>query len=192
MLSDILLNYSNNYQYSNSTQRAFNMRKFKLKHYGNNTPDGEYYSIFLSIDEEYFPLGKRWVFKFAIIDKETNSPIHDEYDNPLFAVAVCNYSQMKSSKSKVVKVTRALLSKDYDVIQSLSEVPHPEELEMTKAFIRVQQRTSEKGKVVSNITHIKRPRDGEWECIESKFDTSIKRELTMEDIQRKFGFSKPE
>ena len=169
------------------------MRLFQLNHYGNNTPDGEYFSVLISLDLERFPLGQRMVFKFAILDLNTNEPILDEEDNPMFAVAVCNNSKMKSSKSKIVKVTRALISKEkYDPIKSLSEIPHPEELFYTKTFIRVKQKTSEKGKTVSNVTHIQRPRDGVWESIESKFDTSIKRELTMEDIQRKFGFSKHE
>ena len=102
------------------------MRLFQLNHYGDNTPDGEYYSVFLNIDDERFPLGKRFVFKFAIIDKNTDEPLLDDYDNPMFAVAVCNYSQLKSSKSKAVKVTRALLDEGYDPIKSLTEIPHPE------------------------------------------------------------------
>ena len=170
------------------------MRLFQLNHYGDNTPDGEYYSVFLNIDDERFPLGKRFVFKFAIIDKNTDEPLLDDYDNPMFAVAVCNYSQMKSSKSKAVKVTRALLDESYDPIKSLSEIPHPEELYFTKTFIRVKQKTSEKGKTVSNITHIKRPRDGVWECIESVFNTKVKKEMNMDEsmseIERMIGYKR--
>jgi hypothetical protein len=152
------------------------MLNLQLKHYGDNTPDGEYFAVLISLDEERFPLGKRMVFKFAIINQDTFEPQLDKYDNPMFAVAVCNYSQMKSSKSKIVKVTRALISEDkYDPIKSLSEIPRPEDLYKTKTHIRVKQKTSDKGKTVSNITHIKRPRDGIWESILSSFDKQKKK-----------------
>ena len=98
---------------------------------------------------------------------------------------------MKSSKSKIAKVTRALLSKEnYDPIKSLSEIPHPEELFFTKTYIRVKQKTSDKGKTVSNVTHIQRPRDGVWESIESTFDTSVKKELTMEEVEKMIGYKR--
>ena len=113
------------------------------------------------------------------------------FDNALIR-KVASGCKEPLSKSKIVKVTRALLSKEkYDPIKSLSEIPHPEELFYTKTFIRVKQKTSEKGKTVSNVTHIQRPRDGVWESIESTFNTSIKKEMTMEEIQRQFGFNKP-
>ena len=167
------------------------MTTFHLKHYGDNTPNGEYYAVFIALDLERFPLGGRMVFKFAILDEATNNPCVDEYDNTMFAVAVCNSTQCKSSKSKIIKVTRALLSGEkYDPIKSLSEVPHPEELLFTKAHIRVKQKTSDRGKTVSNITHIQRPRDGQWECIEAVFDKKkapISNELTMDDVKRQFG-----
>ena len=168
------------------------MTKFILNHYGDNTPDGEYFAVLINLDSERFPLGQRMVFKFAILDLNTDEPQLDEQDNPMFTVAVCNNSKMKSSKSKIVKVTRALLSKEnYDPIKSLTEIPHPEELFYTKTFIRVKQKTSEKGKTVSNVTHIHRPRDGVWECIESTFDASIKKELTMEEIEKMIGYERP-
>ena len=95
------------------------MQNFILNHYGDNTPDGEYFAVLINLDSERFPLGKRMVFKFAIFNEDTNEPILDAQDNPMFAVAVCNNSKMKSSKSKIVKVTRALLSKEnYDPIKS--------------------------------------------------------------------------
>ena len=72
----------------------------QVKHYGDNTPDGEYYAVFIALDEEQFPVGKRMVFKFAILDENTKEPCVDEHDNTMFAVAVCNSSQGKSSKSK--------------------------------------------------------------------------------------------
>ena len=168
------------------------MQNFILNHYGDNTPDGEYFAVLINLDSERFPLGQRMVFKFAILNEETKEPILDEQDNPMFAVAVCNNSKMKSSKSKIVKVTRALLSKEnYDPIKSLTEIPHPEELFYTKTSIRVKQKTSDKGKTVSNVTHIQRPRDGVWESIESTFDTSIKKELTMEEIEKMIGYERP-
>ena len=167
------------------------MTTFILNHYGDNTPDGEYFAVLINLDSERFPLGQRMVFKFAILNEDTNEPILDEQDNPMFAVAVCNNSKMKSSKSKIVKVTRALLSKEnYDPIKSLSEIPHPEELFHTKTYIRVKQKTSEKGKTVSNVTHIQRPRDGVWESIESTFDTSIKKEITMEEVAKIIGYER--
>ena len=48
------------------------MRLFQLNHYGNNTPDGEYFSVLISLDLERFPLGQRMVFKFAILDLNGN------------------------------------------------------------------------------------------------------------------------
>ena len=167
------------------------MTTIHVKHYGDNTPDGEYYAVFIALDEEQFPVGRRMVFKFAILDEATKEPCVDEHDNTMFAVAVCNSSQGKSSKSKIVKVTRALLSGEmYDPIKSLSEVPSPEELLYTKAHVRVKQRTSESFKTVSNITHIRRPRDGKWECIESVFDkkkVSKPYKLTMDEVARQMG-----
>ena len=56
--------------------------------------------------------------------------------------------------------------------------------------MRVKQRTSESFKTVSNITHIRRPRDGEWECIESVFDkkkVSKPYKLTIEEVARQLG-----
>lgn len=165
------------------------MRLFQLNHYGDNTPDGEYFAILINLDSERFPLGQRRVFKFAILNENTNEPLLDDYDDPMFAVIVCNNSQMKSSKSKLVKVTRALLSKEnYDPIKSLSEIPHPEELFYTKTHVRVKQKTSDSGKTVSNITHIKRPRDGQWEYIESVFNKKVKKKMTMEDVERIIGY----
>ena len=74
----------------------------QVKHYGDNTPDGEYYAIFIALDEEKFPSGERMVVKFAILDEATKEPRVDEHDNAMFAVAVCNRSHGKSSKSKII------------------------------------------------------------------------------------------
>tara|TARA_Y100000590_G_C15342908_1_gene872134 strand:- start:84 stop:623 length:540 start_codon:yes stop_codon:yes gene_type:complete len=166
------------------------MNTLKLKPYGDNTPNGEYYAAFITLDEERFPSGqKRKVFKFVILDETTKKPRVDENNNTMFAVAVCNSTECKSTKSKIVKVIRALLTgENYDPIKSLLEIPQPEELRFTKAYIRVKQRTSNKGKTVSNITHIKRPRDGQWECIESVFDkkkTKPNRSLSYKEIAEK-------
>ena len=165
------------------------MNLIHVKHYGDNTPNGEYYAEFIALDLERFPLGQRQVFKFVILNEQTDMPCVDEYDDTMFAVAVCNASAGKSSKSKIVKITRALMSEEiYDPIKSLTEIPVPQELLYTKAHIRVKQKTSDRGKTVSNITHIKRPRDGVWECIEAVFDkkkTKPNRALSYKEIAEK-------
>ena len=57
----------------------------------------------------------------SILDEATDNPCVDEYDNTMFAVAVCNSTQCKSSKSKIIKSKPLNSVKNYKFSKLISK-----------------------------------------------------------------------
>src|SRR5262249_42595706 len=86
-----------------------------------------------------------------------------------------NKSEGTSPKSKPFKIRRAMLQpEEFKDLKLATKPPPPEHF--TEPYgdqyrildIRVERRQTD-GKQV-NVTHICRPRDGEWQCIEGEYD----------------------
>lgn len=143
--------------------------------YGN-APTGEHPALFTGCFEAKYPKASRLLFGFVILnpDRET---LHDGPDGEgLYAVAVCNQSEGANPKSKPFKIRRAMLQAEEFRDLSLAANPPPPE-HFTEPYgdrhrildIRVERREKD-GNQVSLVTHIRRPRDGEWQCIEGQYE----------------------
>lgn len=144
--------------------------------YGN-APAGDHPAAFSHAFEADYPKGKRLLFSFVVLNEERTMPLKNRSGDDLFAVAVCNVSGGENPKSKPFKICRAMLEADeYDAIASATAVPPwqhfqaPNKLGKRRLLqIRVVQK-GPAGRTVSIVTHVCRPRDNEWECIEGQFE----------------------
>jgi hypothetical protein len=143
--------------------------------YGNAEAGG-YTVLFTGAFEASYPKARRLIFGFAILraDRQT---LEDGPDGcGLYAVAVCNRSDGTNPKSKPYKIRRAMLqpeeARDNQLVLSLPAAEHfttPYEDRQRILEVRVTQREKD-GRQVSLVTHIRRPRDGEWQCIEGEYE----------------------
>jgi hypothetical protein len=143
--------------------------------YGNSDP-GEYPALFTGSFEARFPKGMRLIFGFAVLNPDRQT-LHDGPDGGgLWAVAVCNRSDGTNPKSKPYKIRRAMLqpeeAADNQLVLDLPPAEHftaPYGERQRVLDIRVACRDTEAGRL-SLVTHICRPRDGEWQCIEGMYE----------------------
>ena len=150
--------------------------------YGN-TESGDYPAIFTGCFEGKYPRASRLIFGFAILNADRQTP-HDGPDGEgLYAVAVCNKSEGTNPKSKPFKIRKAMLQpEEFQDLRLAVEPPPPEHF--TEPYgdrqrvldIRVERREKD-GRQVSLVTHIRRPRDGEWQCIEGQYEGAREEEL---------------
>jgi len=111
---------------------------------------------------------------FLIMNEDHTEPLKNNLDDNYYAVAACNPPKGNNPKSKAFKIRKAmLLAEEYDPIGVAVGMPdwthfsYDPEKPLRIIRIKVEHRGEEP---VSVVTHIKRPRDGEWECIEGEFE----------------------
>lgn len=146
-----------------------------IEPYGNAEP-GDYPALFTGCFEAKFPKATRLIFGFVILNPDRKTAHDGPNGGGLYAVAVCNLSEGNNPKSKPFLIRRAMLQREEFEDLALSIKPPPPE-HFEKAFegrprvleIRVAQRETD-GKQVSVVTHIRRPRDGEWRSIEGVYE----------------------
>ena len=131
-----------------------------------NCPSGEYWAIFFNSEIKKYPKGERQLLTFLILDEE-QQPFLNNQGEAYYSVIVCNKSKGSSPKSKINKIKKAMLAIDeYDPIEIHLGLPELDKFYKRKMKIRIT--TKETG--MNFITHIQRPRDSEWECIEGEFE----------------------
>ena len=131
-----------------------------------NCPSGEYWAIFFNSEIKKYPKGERQLLTFLILDEE-QQPFLNNQGEAYYSVIVCNKSKGSSPKSKINKIKKAMLAIDeYDPIEIHLGLPELDKFYKRKFKVRV----SGKNKKYNFITHIQRPRDNQWECIEGEFE----------------------
>jgi hypothetical protein len=101
-------------------------------------------------------------------DKET--PRLNNHGEAYYSTIICNQSKGSSPKSKVNKIKKAMLTKEeYDPLDVHLGLPTTETFYKRIVKVKVCPKSNDK----NFITHIQRPRDNEWECIEGEFDGTI-------------------
>jgi len=136
-----------------------------------NCPSGEYWAAFCNSEVKKYPRGKREIISFLILNEDKKTPRLNNKGEPYYSTIICNQSKGSSPKSKVSKIKKAMLTKEeYDPIDVCLGVPNFDNFNKRKMKIRV----TTKGTGMNFVTHIQRPRDNEWECIEGEFDGKYK------------------
>ena len=131
-----------------------------------NCPPGEYGAMLINSEVKKYPKGEREVLTFLILG-EDGLPWINNKSECYYSVIVCNKSNGKSPKSKINKIKLAMLSRhEYDPIKSRVGLPDISHFYNEVFMVRV----SSKGEEYNFITHIQRPRDMEWECVEGEFE----------------------
>ena len=131
-----------------------------------NCPSGEYWAIFSNSEIKKYPKGERQLLTFLILNEE-HQPFLNNQGEAYYSVIVCNKSKGSSPKSKINKIKKAMLAIDeYDPIGIHLGLPELDKFYKRKFKVRV----SGKNKKYNFITHIQRPRDNQWECIEGEFE----------------------
>ena len=135
-----------------------------------NCPSGEYWAIFSNSEVKKYPKGYREVLTFLILNDDKQTPKLNNKEEPYYSTIICNKSKGSSPKSKVNKIKRSMLSKEeYDPINIHLGVPTIETFYNRKLKVKVCLKSNNK----NFITHIQRPRDNQWECIEGEFEGTI-------------------
>ena len=136
-----------------------------------NCPSGEYWSSFCNSEVKKYPKGEREILSFLILNEDKKTPRQSNKEEAYYSVIVCNKSKGSSPKSKVNKIKKAMLTKEeYDPIDVCLGLPNFDNFNKRKMKIRV----TTKGTGMNFVTHIQRPRDNEWECIEGEFEGKYK------------------
>jgi len=132
-----------------------------------NCPSGEYWATFCNSEVKKYPKGEREILSFLILNEDKKTPRQSNKEEAYYSVIVCNKSKGSSPKSKVNKIKKAMLTKEeYDPIDVCLGLPNFDNFNKRKIKIRV----TTKGTGMNFATHIQRPRDNEWECIEGEFE----------------------
>ncbi len=131
-----------------------------------NCPSGEYWAIFSNSEIKKYPKGERQLLTFLILSEE-QQPFLNNQGEAYYSIIVCNKSKGSSPKSKINKIKKAMLAIDeYDPIGIHLGLPELDKFYKRKFKVRI----SGKNKKYNFITHIQRPRDNQWECIEGEFE----------------------
>lgn len=132
----------------------------------SNCPPGEYGAMLTNSEVKKYPKGEREVLTFLILGKD-GLPWLNNKSECYYSVIVCNKSNGKSPKSKINKIKLAMLNRhEYDPIKSRVGLPDISHFYNEVFMVRVSSKNEE----YNFITHIQRPRDMEWECIEGEFE----------------------
>ena len=132
-----------------------------------NCPSGEYWATFCNSGVKKYPKGEREILSFLILNEDKKTPRQSNKEEAYYSVIVCNKSKGSSPKSKVNKIKKAMLTKEeYDPLDVCLGLPNFDNFNKRKIKIRV----TTKGTGMNFVTHIQRPRDNEWECIEGEFE----------------------
>ncbi len=134
-----------------------------------NCPPGEYQAILNKSDIKKYPKGEREILTFLILGNN-GLPLTNNKDEAYYSVIVCNKSKGESPKSKISKIKNTMLSKEeYDPITCRLGLPDISNFYGRKFKVRV----AVKDDYLTFITHIKRPRDNNWELIEGTYEGNI-------------------
>ena len=132
-----------------------------------NCPSGEYWAVFYNSEVKKYPKGKREVLSFLILNDDKETPRLNNKEEPYYSTIICNESKGSSPKSKVNKIKKSMLSKEeYDPISIHLGVPTIDTFYKRVLKVKVCPKSNNK----NFITHIQRPRDNQWECIEGEFE----------------------
>ena len=136
-----------------------------------NCPSGEYWAAFCISEVKKYPKGKREILGFLILDEDKEAPRLNNKGDPYYSTIICNESKGSSPKSKVNKIKKAMLTKEeYDPLDVHLGLPTIETFYKRIVKVKVCPKSNDK----NFITHIQRPRDNEWECIEGEFEGKYK------------------
>jgi hypothetical protein len=132
-----------------------------------NCPSGEYWAAFCNSEVKKYPKGKREVLTFLILNDDKETPKINNKEEPYYSTIICNESKGSNPKSKVSKIKKAILTKEeYDPIDIHLGLPTIETFYKRILKVKVCPKSNNK----NFITHIQRPRDDQWECIEGEFE----------------------
>ena len=132
-----------------------------------NCPSGEYWAAFCNSEVKKYPKGKREILSFLILNDDKETPRLNNKEEPYYSTIICNESKGSSPKSKVNKIKKSMLNKEeYDPIDIHLGLPTIETFYKRILKVKVCPKTNNK----NFITHIQKPRDNQWECIEGEFE----------------------
>ena len=133
-----------------------------------NCPSGEYWAILSNSEVKKYPnKGYREVLTFLILNDDKQTPKLNNKEEPYYSTIICNKSKGSNPKSKVSKIIKAMLTKEeYDPLDIHLGLPNISYF--YKRIMQVRVTTKETG--MNFITHIQKPRDNQWECIEGEFE----------------------
>ena len=135
-----------------------------------NCPSGEYWAAFCNSEVKKYPKGKREILSFLILNDDKKTPRLNNKEEPYYSTIICNESKGSSPKSKVNKIKKSMLKKEeYDPIDVHLGLPTIDTFYKRILKVKVCPKSNNK----NFITHIQRPRDNQWECIEGEFDGTI-------------------
>ena len=135
-----------------------------------NCPSGEYWAAFCNSEVKKYPKGKREILSFLILNDDKKTPRLNNKEEPYYSTIICNESKGSSPKSKVNKIKKSMLKKEeYDPIDVHLGLPTIDTFYKRILKVKVCPKSNNK----NFITHIQRPRDDQWECIEGEFDGTI-------------------
>ena len=151
----------------------------QLSNYANNTQSGEHWGHLIDVKYNVpYPLGRRDLIFFIITSPDGLEHYVDDSFNPQFAVAVCNHTKLKSSKSKINLITRCLCREEHGIslMESYVKVPRLDNFLWSKEKTNKPYRFMVKvktlnGNTVSNITHIDSFLYKGFQSIEQRFNT---------------------
>lgn len=136
-----------------------------------NCPSGEYWAAFCNSEVKKYPKGKREILGFLILNEDKETPRLNNKGDPYYSTIICNESKGSSPKSKANKIKKAMLTKgEYDPLDVHLGLPTIETFYKRIVKVKVCPKSNDK----NFITHIQRPRDNEWECIEGEFEGKYK------------------
>ena len=132
-----------------------------------NCPSGEYWAAFCNSEVKKYPKGKREILSFLILNDDKKTPRLNNKEEPYYSTIICNESKGSSPKSKVNKIKKSMLKKEeYDPIDVHLGLPTIDTFYKRILKVKVCPKSNNK----NFITHIQRPRDDQWECIEREFE----------------------
>ena len=135
-----------------------------------NCPPGEYWATFCNSEVKKYPRGKREIISFLILNEDKKTPRLNNKGEPYYSTIICNQSKGSNPKSKVSKIKKSMLKKEeYDPIDVHLGLPTIDTFYKRILKVKVCPKSNNK----NFITHIQRPRDNQWECIEGEFDGTI-------------------
>ena len=130
-----------------------------------NCPSGEYWAAFCNSEVKKYPKGKREVLTFLILNDDKETPKINNKEEPYYSTIICNESKGSNPKSKVSKIKKAMLTKEeYNPIDIHLGLPTIETFYKRILKVKVCPKSNNK----NFITHIQKPRDNQWECIEGE------------------------
>lgn len=166
--------------------------------YGN-APAGDHNAVFVGCTYEHFKgakLPNRCISGFLLVSPDGAEPLRDADGHEYYAAYTSNIPKGNNPKSSLYKLRQAMLQPyEYDPIDAAMGVPPWEHFTTRNpdgsrriVSIRVEERRCENGKLVSIVTHLRRPRDGAWQDLRGKFegpsDATLRQSMNMHSVKK--------